>query len=273
MLVVVIARHYTPQPPLSNFVELLWLYEGYSQPHDKERLLPDGSMELVVNLKDDEARVYDRRDPGKFQSTRGALLVGVQSEYFVLDTAEQQSVIGAHFKPGGAFPFFKMPAGEFHNQHLSLDQLWGNGAGELRERLLATEGAEARLLLLERALLSLLQRPHSRHAAVSHALAAFRRGPRRIADVVDETGLSPRRFIRLFSDEVGLTPKSFCRIRRFQRTVALLHRANAVDWADTALTCGYSDQSHMIHDFQDFAGLSPANYLARRTEHMNHVPQ
>jgi hypothetical protein len=29
----------------------------------------------------------------------------------------------------------------------------------------------------------------------------------------------------------------------------------------------------MIHDFQDFAGLSPANYLARRTEHMNHVPQ
>ena len=41
----------------------------------------------------------------------------------------------------------------------------------------------------------------------------FERGPRRIADVVDETGLSPRRFVHQFSDEVGLTPKSFCRRR------------------------------------------------------------
>jgi AraC-like DNA-binding protein len=108
---------------------------------------------------------------------------------------------------------------------------------------------------------------------VGHALAAFRSGSRRIADVVEETGLSPRRFIRLFSDEVGLTPKSFCRIRRFQRAVALLHEAEEIDLAGAALACGYYDQSHMIHDFQDFAGLSPASYRSRRDLHMNHVPQ
>jgi methylphosphotriester-DNA--protein-cysteine methyltransferase len=80
--------------------------------------------------------------------------------------------------------------------------------------------------------------------------------------------------IRLFSEEVGLTPKSFCRIRRFQRAVSLLHRAQVVDWADTALACGYCDQSHMIHDFRDFAaGLSPAQYLSRRSALMKHVPQ
>jgi AraC-like DNA-binding protein len=91
--------------------------------------------------------------------------------------------------------------------------------------------------------------------------------------VVEETGCSPRHFIRLFSDEVGLTPKAFCRIRRFQRAVAMLHRAPAADCADVALTCGYYDQSHMIHDFQDIGGLSPASYLSRRAQHMNHVPQ
>ena len=85
--------------------------------------------------------------------------------------------------------------------------------------------------------------------------------------------MSQRRFIGLFKDEIGLTPKSFCRIRRFQRTVGLLHRTEIVDWADVAPVCGYYDQSHMIHDFQDFAGLSPTDYLARRTAHMNHVPQ
>jgi AraC-like DNA-binding protein len=255
-----IYRRHVPRSPLSEFIELLWLFENAAPSHASERVLPTGTVELVINL---------HQRTGSFD----AIVAGPHSRFFVLDTSRPAAIIGVHFKPSGAFPFLALPVDELRNRHVSLEALWGGRATELRERLLAAEGAEARLLLLERALLSLLQRPHSRHAAVGHALAVFRRGPRRIADVVDETGLSPRRFIRLFSDEVGLTPKSFCRIRRFQRTVALLHRAPAVDWADTALACGYSDQSHMIHDFQDFAGLSPANYLARRTEHMNHVPQ
>ena len=257
---IMIYRRHVPCPALSEFIELLWLFENAAPSHVSERVLPTGTVELVINL---------REGTGSFDS----VAAGPHSRFFVLDTSRPSSLIGIHFKPGGAFPFLALPVDELRNRHVSLEALWGGRATELRERLLATEGAEARLLLLERALLSLLQRPHSRHAAVSHALAAFRRGPRRVADVVDETGLSPRRFIRLFSDEVGLTPKSFCRIRRFQRTVALLHRAQAVDWAETALACGYSDQSHLIHDFQDFAGLSPTTYLSRRTQHMNHVPQ
>jgi AraC-like DNA-binding protein len=259
-VVAMIYRRHAPRSPLSEFIELLWLFENRAPAHGSERVLPTGTVEMVINLHE---------GTGSFD----AVVAGPHSRYFVLDTSRPASLIGVHFKPSGAFPFLALPVDELRNRHISLEALWGGQATELRERLLATEGAEARLLLLERALLFLLQRPQSRHAAVGHALAAFHRGPRRIADVVDETGLSPRRFIRLFSDEVGLTPKSFCRIRRFQRTVALLHRAHAVDWAETALACGYSDQSHMIHDFQDFAGLSPVNYLSRRTMHMNHVPQ
>ena len=60
-----LSYRYIPAPPLSEFVELLWLYEGYQQPHEKERLLPDGSMELAINLKEDLTRVYDRTTPGK----------------------------------------------------------------------------------------------------------------------------------------------------------------------------------------------------------------
>jgi AraC-like DNA-binding protein len=270
----VLARHYIPRPPLSNFVELLWLYEGYSQPHDKERLLPDGSMELVVNLKEDEARVYDRRDPSKFQSTRGALLVGVQSEYFVLDTAEQQSVVGVHFKPGGAFPFFKMPAGEFHNQHLSLDLLWGNSARELRERLLEAATPERKFEILEESLLAHASKPLLRHPAVDFAIQEFgdlRRAPS-IAQVTAQIGLSSRRFLDVFNDQVGLTPKLYCRVQRFQNVLRRIGMRGNVDWTDLALSCGYFDQAHFIHDFGAFSGLSPTAYAAHRTEHLNHVP-
>ena len=32
---------YIPKAPLSQFVELFWFYDGYTQPHAKERIMPD----------------------------------------------------------------------------------------------------------------------------------------------------------------------------------------------------------------------------------------
>jgi AraC-like DNA-binding protein len=270
----VLSRHYTPRPPLSNFVDILWLYEGYSKPHDKERLLPDGSMELVVNLSEDEARVYDRRDTSQFQTSRGVVLVGVQSEFFVIDTAEQVSVMGAHFKPGGAFPFFNLPAGEFHNQHVSLDLLWGTSARDLRDRLLEALTPEAKFTILEESLLAHASRPLLRHPAVNFALHEFgdsRRSPS-IAEVTGQIGLSSRRFIDVFNDQVGLTPKLFCRVQRFQKVLRNIGMSRDIDWTDVALSCGYFDQAHFIHDFRAFSGLSPTAYAAHCTNHMNHVP-
>jgi AraC-like DNA-binding protein len=255
-----IYRHHRPRPPLSDFVELLWLFERPAPPHGSERVLPTGTTELVINLGDSD-RSFD------------AVVAGPHSRYFVLDTGQPTAVIGAHFKPGGAFAFLGVPGDALHNSHVHLDALWGPRVAIIRERLLAVADPAGRLMLLERLLLAELDRDRRSHGAVSHALAAFRTGQRRIGEVVDETGLSPRRFIRLFSDEVGLTPKAFCRIRRFQRAVGLLHGVTEVDWADTAVACGYYDQSHMIHDFQAFAGLKPTAYLARQATYVNHVPQ
>jgi AraC-like DNA-binding protein len=249
-----------PRPPLSRFIELLWLFENTAA-HTSERVLPTGSTELVINLREETDPSFE------------GVVAGPHSRFFVLDTSRPVLVIGVHFKPGGAFPFFALPADKLRNLHVPLQSLWGRQATELRDRLLAAETAWAKLLLLERALLRLLQRRPSPHAAVGFAVAAFGRGVHRVGDVVAETGLSQRRFIQLFSEEVGLTPKMFCRIRRFQRAVSALHLSHIVDWADTALACGYCDQSHMIHEFQDFAGLTPAHYVSRRSAHMNHVPR
>jgi AraC-like DNA-binding protein len=47
--------------------------------------------------------------------------------------------------------------------------------------------------------------------------------------------------------------------------------ADEVDWADLAVTCGYSDQPHLVHEFQAFSGMSPSAYLRHRTAHVNHL--
>jgi len=267
-------RTYIPRPPLSDFVNLFWLYEGHDPPHAKERVLPTGTMELVIDLHEDEIRVYDGQNHDQFQSFGTALICGAHSGPFVIDTASQARVMGVHFKPGGAYPFFGLPATELRDAHASLETLWGAKAVELRDRLLEAETLEAGFHLLERTLLTRATRSLRRHPAVAYALKEFQGVPhaRTISDVSDRTGLSRRRFIRVFGEEVGLTPKRFCRVRRFQEVLGLIKREQRVDWGEIALGCGYFDQAHFIHDFRAFSGLTPTAYLARRTEHLNHVP-
>jgi AraC-like DNA-binding protein len=258
---------------LAGFVDVLWFYDGPVQPHKMERLLPDGSMELVVNLADDEVRAYDCRDHTRYERLAGGVLVGPRSDFFVIDTAQQQTVFGIHFRPGGAFPFLRMPAGELHGQQISLGDAWGGFAVEFRERLLAAPTVEARFDLAEMALLRRLAKPLEFHPAVAFALREFQSAPHHtVADLCESTGLSSRHFIQLFRRQVGMPPKMYSRVRRFQSAIRRIAAAGEIDWADIALACGYFDQPHLIHDFRAIAGLSPGEYLALRTQHLNHVP-
>ena len=271
---VMILLAHKPLPPLSEFVDVLWLCQAYDVPHEMERLLPDGTVELVINLREDRIRIYDSHHPERFHTIPGCVVSGPRSEFFVIDTEGEGATMGVHFKPGGSFPFFGMPPSELNNQSVALESLWGAESNRLRERLHQAKTADEKFRVLELGLLEQLAKPLQRHPAVGFALQQFA-GPRQpppVSRVVEQVGFSQRRFIQLFSDEVGLTPKLFCRVSRFQQVIQMAHARDALDWAQVALDCGYYDQSHFNHDFQSFAGITPSAYLERRTDHVNHVP-
>ena len=263
-----------PAPPLSDHVALLWLYDGWAPAHERERALPDGSVELVVNLAEDETRLYEDEDLATVRRFGGSVVCGPHSKYFVIDTAEQVSVAGVHFKPGGAYPFLGPPADEVTDTHVSLEDLWGRAARDLRDRLLEAPAPDAKLDVLEVELLARLADRRRRHPAVGYALSQFRRGPQvaRVSQVSGAIGLSQRRFIQVFRQEVGLTPKLFCRVRRFQRVLRRIYRSEDLEWTDVALACGYFDQAHFIHDFRAFSGINPTAYRTAGGRHRNHVP-
>src|SRR5262249_45358011 len=153
----------------------------------------------------------------------------------------------------------------------------------LRERLCEAVTPAARFSLLEAALIARLRRPPEYHPAVPAALAALEPAGTHgsgwqvvsVRDVTRRIGLSQRQFIQVFRSAVGMTPKRYHRVRRFQRARKLVRYTPSPDWADVALECGYFDQSHLIHDFQEFAGFSPVEFQRRWSEHVlpNHVPQ
>jgi AraC-like DNA-binding protein len=256
-------RHHRPAPPLAEFIDVIWHYECYDTPHRMERILPSGDMGIVINLRDEGFRVHADEFPG-------AILAGAYSNFFTLDTAQQSYTLGIHFKPGGAYPFLKMPAGELQGRHVALAEVWGSHANEMRERLLAAKSIDARFRIAEEAMLAIMKPARDPHPAVAYALREIG-CTHNVAELTSQIGLSPRRFADVFRNEVGLTPKLFCRIRRFQQALRCLSKGKRIEWADFALSAGYYDQPHFIHDFQAFSGLNPTSYVPRGPVYRNHV--
>jgi AraC-like DNA-binding protein len=264
---------YKPRPPLDDFIDFFWLHEGERLPHQFERLMPTGIAEFIVSLCEENLPIYDRHDPTKFSTYRGPILYGSHSEPVIIDTACQNAILGIHFKPGGLFPFFNVPAAALHNAHLPLSDLWGSAAYDLQERLLAARAHEERFSTLEAFLLQQTA-CFTRHPAVAYALRQFRGAPQagRISAVTNQLGLSPKRFIQLFRQEVGLTPKLYSRLQRFNHVLHQIEKSEDFDWADMALASGYFDQAHFSHDFREFSGMTPVDYLLQRNHHFGHVP-
>jgi AraC-like DNA-binding protein len=267
---------YKPKPPLSKFVDNFWIYEGYEPEHKTERILPTGTLELAINLRQNELRFYDTerlgtQAPSLLKSLRpencsrlsGAIVSGASGRGFT--PAPEAFIIGVHFKPGGAFPFLGLPAGDLADIHVDLDTLWGPSAGRLRECLCEARTSAERFQLLQEALLSRLCHGVEQHYAVSAALEMFGKNQAapRVREAAKYLGLSQRRFIQVFKAEVGITPKLFSRIQRFQQTRTFIQNNPSINWADLAVELGFFDQSHLIREFLEFSGLGPTDYINR----------
>jgi AraC-like DNA-binding protein len=250
-------RH-RPGLPLAPYVEMLWYCEGYQATHRRERVLPNGRFQLIIDLA---------------PRSGSSLIVGMRTAYSILETASIQSVAGVVFRPGGALPFFDAPADEFHDRTVPLDQVWSSAAGQLRDRLLEAGNPAARLCILEADLERRLGRPAELHGAVRYALQEFGRYPHTagILGVARDAGLSRRRFAGLFREQVGIAPKLYCRLRRFQRVVRRSASGAPVNWAQVSLDGGYYDQAHMAHEFREFSGVSPGEWLASQRPFVNHA--
>jgi AraC-like DNA-binding protein len=250
----------TPGPPLSDDVEYLWSLSD-APSHQRERIVPTGTLELVINLAEDELRIYDPFDTNRCRRFPGAIVSGAYQRFFVIDTREHSSVIGVHFRPGRAASILGVPPGQLSDTHVDLAALWGRAARELRERLCSARTLSQRFLLLERALLR-ARRPRELRSPLSFAIDRLQAG-KRVGEVASDLALSRRRFIEIFSADVGMRPKLFARVLRFQRSMSLALAGSTPDWAALALECGYFDQSHLIRDFVAFSGFSPVELVNR----------
>jgi AraC-like DNA-binding protein len=84
--------------------------------------------------------------------------------------------------------------------------------------------------------------------------------------------LSLRQFERNFITRVGISPKLFLRIVRFEYSMKVKNLSPDKSWAAIASECGYTDSSHLLREFKEFAEFPPSQFYCRSTSGYSEFP-
>lgn len=267
-----IYRIHTPSPPLHLFIEHFYYCEGYLPPFTRQKVLPDGAIELFIDLTDEPKKLYTDESCTSFKEYSKSWIAGERTKYIVVQ-AGSLKMAGIRFRPGGTAPFFSFPASAINDEVLGLDLVWGSGIHSLRGQLAEASSPEELFLCFEQ----FMARKASSlepQSLVGYALHQLQQSPEYwdIKSLSGKIGISNKHLITLFSRYVGLSPKMFARICKFQKVLRLIETQGKVEWAPVAYECGYADQAHFIKEFRAFSGLNPTNYLTQKGEYMNSIP-
>ncbi|MEQ1762254.1 MAG: helix-turn-helix domain-containing protein [Pyrinomonadaceae bacterium] len=254
-----IYRESTPSFECSGIVERFWSVEydaGSEAP--PEPVLPDGCPEIVFNLADRFQRIPTY---GDVETQASAIVSGQIRSRLLIRPTGRVSLFGVRFRPNAAMGFLGVAMSSLTDQVVPLSDVIGGLSGELESRIGETANFEERVAIVESALGSRRSNGDASIVAGLTEMITESGGRMSVMELVDRSGVGERRIERMFDKYVGVSPKVFSRIVRFRSVVRSIEAADSFGLLDTALSFGYFDQSHMIHEFNEFAGTSPRGYF------------
>ncbi|GAA1944360.1 helix-turn-helix domain-containing protein [Nocardioides hwasunensis] len=224
------------------------------------------STELTFVLPLDEPLEVSWDDEPLTRTVGWSSVSGLHTTAAAVHHGHHQRGIQLGLTPSGARALWGVPASALAGRLLGLDDV-DPGLADLPARLADLTSWDARLAVVERALLDSLDRHAQRppRPEVGQAVALLTRG-RSVAATAADVGFSRRRLTTLVQDEVGVSPKSFQRLARFGRAHDVMRRsvlAGEVSVARVAAECGYADQAHLAREWTGFAGCSPSEWVRR----------
>ena len=246
---------------LRTVVRAVWRLEGAPVAGGTDPIIPDGCVELVLNLG---AAVDDVRADGEVRRQPAAMIAGVADAPTVIAPTGTIDIWGIRLQPWGARAFLGVPAWELRRETMSLADVAAPLARALTDAL-DPDGGAGRAPRLLRALVDRLARMRA-PSATSVALSSRALdgcGTTGVRELAREAGLGVRRVQAIFSEEIGAGPKLLMRLGRFQRALSLAREAN-LPWGAIAARAGYFDHAHLIRDARQFAGCTPSELFPAR---------
>ncbi|NER14322.1 AraC family transcriptional regulator [Leptobacterium flavescens] len=269
-----IYKVWQPDLPLSDYIKEMVYHKGHRPSHTKDRFLPDGTLNLVVDLQDEPKYIYDNLNLEEKQKCERAWFSGMHTEYLTISSGIDAEMMVVTFKAEGSFPFVNTPLHEFSNKVVDAELVFGEDILSLREELKSESKPEVKFKRMEEWLLSARKEVVFSGDVIPQLVQQIRETPSEVnlKDIAERSGYSQKQFIHLFKKYVGLSPKQYHRIVRFNEILEMIYGEKQIEWAMVAASCGYFDQAHFIRDFQAFSGLNPKKYITDQGDYRNYVP-
>jgi AraC-like DNA-binding protein len=244
---------FRPPPELQSFAQFSFVLPEYrsSTARDLRRVpTPRATLYFAVDVREHVS--------GSKIGT-GIFCEGPHSRAFEVK-CDCEEMVAVKIKSGALGALLGVPARELRDQTVNLEDVWGRSAALLAEQMQEASSAAERLQLLQRELSQrYLTRERENALALGVANTIERRaGKVRIAELSEHAGVGRRALLQRFDACVGLTPKQYVRITRLRSMITALFGRDSEDLSRLSVKYGFYDQSHMIHEFRDLLGSSPA---------------
>ncbi|WP_181150847.1 helix-turn-helix transcriptional regulator [Paenibacillus sp. PCH8] len=178
------------------------------------------------------------------------------------------SAFGVKFKPGGFYPFLRVPVSSLYGQPMDVSSILDTTAGALEERLLGQGYDADKISYIDQLLHAHLPTEDTQARLVSDIVQQIEQNREmlRVDDLSSYWNIHKRKLQRLFNQYVGIGPKTVIKLYRLQNAAELMDHGLHCDLVKLSQDLGYHDQSHFIRDFKSIIGNTPEEYLNSKQE-------
>ena len=254
-------QFYEPHPALKGFVNNIMMHEvkidaTQSQLNFSIPPFPEQGLTFYVR---DRAKA-ESVSVKKKETLPASIVIGPQINRHHITPGRDHLMIKVGFQPGGLYRFLGIPMTELlcKDAFDGVDLL-GNEIKEVNDHLQEAGSFAQMKIIVENFLFKHInQLKQSLPIDQVLPLIIKERGLIKIDQLASDACLSTRQFERVFQQRIGLPPKHFSRLVRFAQAWIIKEQQPAISWIKIAYECGYFDQMHFIHDFQEFTGVNPS---------------
>jgi AraC-like DNA-binding protein len=249
---------FPPPPDLADAVEALWIHQAPELHVPAHRVVPDAAVSLSF---------MGLRAPDGSAGAARLRFIGPVNRPHAFAPPPGHRMESIRIK----LEWCRRLLGVAPSEHVDDEPLYADVRPDLAPPLEARLARSVNSIDVLHVFLDFLR---ARRAASSRrimtlliaGMESLRHGPGQphVAEVATRLGVSDRHFRRLVMDETGFSPRHFARIQRFHALLRSADRMPRPEWAALAFRHGYADQSHLIREVQDLAGVTPARLLAER---------
>jgi len=215
-------------------------------------------LETVINFDFEDLTIVQSAG-GRFTPGRALAVVGPHTHPGTNLRFEGKIDSFAIFlQPAALWSLFRVPISIVSETHFDAAEVLGVPCVDLWHTLAETPDFLARTRFAENFLRGYASLGHSETATTAAAAVMARQGGRiTVHDLASMVHFSERQLERSFLQEMGISPKRFARVARFQNALDARVDTPGRPWTDIAISSGYHDQMHLVHDFQSLGGFSP----------------